>query len=129
MMTRSEAGDGARRRSEDDGPRWPGEYMVVNRPELGWNPCRVLNVSGSGVDLELRGPWPNGAAEDPELIVRLDPRHGEAPTEAVQLRGVVRQSRIVKAHRLRIDLEFLGEERAAFLRTIGTTVLRPASSA
>jgi hypothetical protein len=126
MMARSEAADDSRR--DGDGTRWPGEYMVVNRPELGWNACRVLNVSGAGVDIELRGPWPNGAAEDPELIVRLDARPGE-PAEAVQLRGVVRQSRVVKSHRLQVELEFVGEERAAFLRTIGTVVLRPASSA
>jgi hypothetical protein len=126
MTARNEAADGSGR--DGDGSRWPGEYMVVNRPELGWNPCWVLNVTGVGVDIELRGPWPNSAAEDPELIVRLDAWPGE-PAEAVQLRGVVRQSRIVKSHRLRVELEFVGEERAAFLRTIGTAVLRPASSA
>ena len=65
--------------------------------------CRVLDVSGSGVGLEVYGPWPRTVVGE-ELVLRLDP--GEDGTGGYELRGVVRNSARTKFGFARAGVEF-----------------------
>ena len=102
-----------RRRDAREPAGWLGTYMLVNHPELGWGKCRILDVSASGVGLELLGPpWPR-SDDEKSLLVKLD---ASAPVDegGVQLPGLVRNCGATSRGFLRVGVEFLGlnaEER------------------
>ncbi|HZP28522.1 MAG TPA: PilZ domain-containing protein [Acidimicrobiia bacterium] len=96
-----------RRRDPREPAGWLGTYMLVNHPERGWGKCRILDVSASGVGLELFGPpWPR-TDDEKSLIVKLDPN---APVDecAVQLPGLVRNCGATPRGFLRVGVEFVG---------------------
>ena len=96
-----------RRRDHREAAGWLGTYMLANHPELGWGKCRILDVSASGVGLELFGPpWPRSDSEK-SLLVKLD---ASAPVEdgAVQLPGLVRNCGATSRGFLRVGVELLG---------------------
>jgi hypothetical protein len=96
-----------RRRDPREPAGWLGTYMLVNHPERGWGKCRILDVSASGVGLELLGPpWPRTESEK-SLLVKLD---ASAPVDdtAVQLPGLVRNCGATSRGFLRVGVEFLG---------------------
>jgi hypothetical protein len=96
-----------RRRDPREPAGWLGTYMLANHPELGWGKCRILDVSASGVGLELLGPpWPRSDSEK-SLLVKLD---ANAPTDddIVQLPGLVRNCGATSRGFLRVGVEFLG---------------------
>jgi hypothetical protein len=96
-----------RRRDPREPAGWLGTYMLANHPERGWGKCRILDVSASGVGLELLGPpWPRTESEK-SLLVKLD---ASAPVDetAVQLPGLVRNCGATSRGFLRVGVEFLG---------------------
>jgi hypothetical protein len=105
---RSEEWSGVdRRRDPREAAGWLGTYMLANHPERGWGKCRILDVSASGVGLELFGPpWPRNDSEK-SLLVKLD---AAVPVEAsaVQLPGFVRNCGATPRGFLRVGVEFLG---------------------
>jgi hypothetical protein len=96
-----------RRRDPREPAGWLGTYMLVNHPERGWGKCRILDVSASGVGLELLGPpWPRSDSEK-SLLVKLD-AHAPVDEAAVQLPGLVRNCGATSRGFLRVGVEFLG---------------------
>jgi c-di-GMP-binding flagellar brake protein YcgR len=96
-----------RRRDAREPAGWLGTYMLANHPERGWGKCRILDVSASGVGLELLGPpWPRTDSEK-SLLVKLD---ANAPVDetVVQLPGLVRNCGATSRGFLRVGVEFLG---------------------
>ena len=102
-----------RRRDARQGAGWLGTYMLTAQPMLGWAECRVLDVSSSGVGLELFGPpWPP-EDHDAELLVKLDPE-AESVHGTVELPGVIRNRAASRFGFVRVGVEFVGltsEER------------------
>jgi c-di-GMP-binding flagellar brake protein YcgR len=110
-----------RRRDPREPAGWLGTYMLANHPERGWGKCRILDVSASGVGLELLGPpWPRTESEK-SLLVKLD---ANAPVDetAVQLPGLVRNCGATSRGFLRVGVEFLGLNAAE--RRMLTTLVR-----
>ena len=96
-----------RRRDPREPAGWLGTYMLANHPELGWGKCRILDVSASGVGLELLGPpWPRSESEK-SLLVKLD-ANAPSDEEIVELPGLVRNCGATSRGFLRVGVEFLG---------------------
>ena len=50
---------------------WDAVYMIVGLPELGWQPCRVLDVSLWGATVVLWGTVPD-ERYDREFLIRYE---------------------------------------------------------
>ncbi|HZP28472.1 MAG TPA: PilZ domain-containing protein [Acidimicrobiia bacterium] len=81
---------------------WPGFYRLPGQPGAGWAQCRVLDISTSGVGLELFGPpWPPDG-HDAELVVRFD------GTGTADVPGVIRNVAASRFGFVRVGVEFTG---------------------
>jgi hypothetical protein len=102
-----------RRRDRRQGAGWLGSYRLPEQPRAGWAQCRILDISGSGIGLELFGPpWPpDGRGVD--LVIRFD-AGVPAGSRTAQLPGVIRNHAASKFGFVRVGVEFVGlnpEER------------------
>jgi hypothetical protein len=113
MPTNHKSRAAERRRDARQGAGWIGTYMLTEQPMLGWAECRVLDISSSGVGLELFGPpWPP-EDRDAELLVKLDPSEATV-LGTVELPGVIRNRAASRFGFVRVGVEFVGltsEER------------------
>lgn len=120
MHTNRTAHGQERRRDARQGAGWLGTYLLPGQPALGWAECRVLDISSSGVGLELYGPpWPPDG-EDSELVVKLDASKA-TDLGIVELPGVIRNHAASRFGFVRVGVEFVGltsEER----RVVGSIV-------
>jgi hypothetical protein len=113
MPTNRKAQGAERRRDRRSGAGWLGTYLLPEQAMRGWAQCRILDISSSGVGLELYGPpWPPDG-EDAELLVKLD---AGVATDAgeIELPGVIRNRAPSKFGFVRVGVEFVGltsEER------------------
>jgi PilZ domain len=96
---------------------WSGQYVIPGRPELGWGRCQVVDVSRAGVGLELVGPWPDDAAEEVELLVRLEPGGTADPVQAC---GAVRHATSPNTGVLRVGIEFIGDAPNELVGILGS---------
>jgi PilZ domain len=113
MATNHKTRSQDRRRDPRQGAGWLGTYLLPDQRDAGWSECRILDISSSGVGLELFGPpWPPEGRES-DLIVRLD---ASAATElaAMELPCVIRNHAASRFGFVRVGVEFVGltsEER------------------
>ena len=113
-MATNRKGQGAeRRRDRRQGAGWLGAYLLPAQPSIGWAECRVLDISSSGLGLELYGPpWPPDG-EEAELRVKLDASVAKG-LGVVELPGVIRNRAASRFGFVRVGVEFVGltsEER------------------
>ena len=115
-MGRYRIGRRDQRRARRREAGWHGSYALPEHPDLGPGSCRVLDVSRTGVGLELYGPWPR-TGRDEALLVQIDPGEGGGGYE---LAGRVRNRTRTKFGFVRVGVEFvaLTPEQHAYLQSL-----------
>ena len=104
-MTTNAIHPGERRRDRRQGAGWLGSYRLPEQPGAGWAQCRILDISASGIGLELFGPpWPS-AEQDVELVIRFD-AGVPAGSVTAQLPGVIRNHTASRFGFVRVGVEF-----------------------
>jgi len=94
-----------------------GSYSLPQHADLGSGSCRVLDVSRTGVGLELYGPWPRSVTDEP-LLVRID--EGEDGAGGYELVGRVRNQARTKFGFVRVGVELVAvtPEQRGYLQTL-----------
>ena len=104
-MSRNGTHAGERRRDRRQGAGWLGSYRLPGQPAAGWAQCRILDISASGIGLELFGPpWPPEGLGD-ELVIRFD-AGVPAGSATAQLPGVIRNYTASRFGFVRVGVEF-----------------------
>ncbi len=82
---------------------WDARYFVEHRPDLGWRPCRVLDISAVGAALELPDARHSETAAT-RIVLELETveRGG-----SIQLLAVVRNSDDTDDGAIRAGIEFV----------------------
>jgi hypothetical protein len=114
MTTTEDTSTRDRRRESRQGAGWLGSYRLPGQPAAGWAQCRILDISSSGVGLELFGPpWP---PEQPDVAIVLRFDAGvPAGSLTAQVPGLIRNSAASRFGFVRVGVEFIGlnaEQRA-----------------
>ncbi len=92
-----------RRETPRERAAWDARYFVEHRPDLGWRPCRVLDISTIGAALELRDARHSETAAT-RIVLELETVDGGG---SIQLVAVVRHSEDTDDGAIRAGIQFV----------------------